>query len=210
MIFLPSFLSYIQLPNPLIPNQAILCKEFLNYGIRSMYEAIDYVHQLPYGRTSNRADYLAVLSEQKGACSGKHALIVALAGELQLSLHLCLGVFMLSAINTPKVSSVLQKHKLTELPEAHCYLKFKDHRFDITFPENNSFAVTNLMQQEIVIHPKDIGSFKIQWHQQIIQQWIIKNKLEFTLQEIWDIRETCISAQQQMSLWHQFNSSNTS
>ncbi len=66
------------LPNITLEGLKQITSYFLALGITDFYQAIDYVHQLPYGRNSDRTNYLQVLSEKHGACSTKHALIAEL------------------------------------------------------------------------------------------------------------------------------------
>lgn len=163
-------------------------------NINTLHQAIMYVHQLPYGRTSDRTNYISVLKGGLGACSSKHALIAALASELGIPIQLKLGIFMMNAVVLPAVAGVLNQHCLNELPEAHCYLQYDQNCFDITFPSNCSGELSYEIIEEMVIQPNDIGEFKIRWHQQFIKRWLIKQKNGYNLEDIWSIREACIFA----------------
>ncbi len=94
--------------------------------------AAQYVCGLPYGRNSNAGDPLIVLTEQRGTCSTKHALLRRLAIEQELNLLLVLGIFEMTERNTPGVGAVLQRYGLTGLIEAHCYLRTAGKRIDVT------------------------------------------------------------------------------
>jgi hypothetical protein len=54
-------------------------QHFLEVGVTSFKEALDWVHKLPYGRNQDRADYSKIFEEWKGTCSTKDAALAALA-----------------------------------------------------------------------------------------------------------------------------------
>ncbi len=89
------YFKRINLPNIKLEGSTHTRTMFLALGITDFYQAIDYVHQLPYGRNSDRINYLQVLSEKHGACSTKHALIAELARSLNIDLRLKLGLILL-------------------------------------------------------------------------------------------------------------------
>lgn len=190
------FLHKINLPNPKLKASGKLSNEFLGLGVIDFYHAIDYVHSLSYGRTSERANYYLVFREKRGACSTKHALISELANELAMPVHLCLGLFVMDAINTPKIMKILKKNQLKGVPEAHCFLQYQNQAFDITFPDINTFEVKQEFIQATTIAPADIGDFKVKWHRHAIEEWLSTQKINYTLDEIWSIRENCIAALQ--------------
>jgi hypothetical protein len=75
---------------------------------------------------------MAVLTEGRSTCSTKHALLAELATEQHLPVALMLGIYLMSERNTPGVGSVLTRHGLAEIPEAHCYLMHDGVRIDVT------------------------------------------------------------------------------
>lgn len=190
-MILYNYLQLIQLPNRPLTNNSI-STALLEKGIHDFWGAIQYVHQLPYGRTTDRENYLEVLTEEKGACSGKHALIAALAEELEIPLYLFLGIFLITAENTPGIASILKKHNLEAIPEAHCYLRYYDQTLDITFPNNNNFVFDVVLEKEIAISPDQIGAFKLKAHQGFIKEWI-ENKPKLDFYKIWTAREEWIA-----------------
>jgi len=56
-----------------------LTKLIKSKGINSWNILTEYIASLPYGRTSNRANFKLVISEKKGSCSSKHALLKKIA-----------------------------------------------------------------------------------------------------------------------------------
>lgn len=171
-------------------SKLMLAKEILDFK-----SAIAYVHQLPYGRTTDRSDYRLIIPEQKGTCSTKHAFLKQLAIEnKQETVKLCIGIYQMNEINTKGVGSVLVAHQLNYIPEAHTYLKIYGSVLDITRNATNkaSFEDSLLSEQEIL--PHQIANYKVNWHQNFLKQWIEKEQLPYSFEEIWKIREKCIEA----------------
>jgi len=165
------------------------------YKIGSFYHAVEWVWKLPYGRNSDRSNYLLVPKEQRGACSTKHAFLAALAQELGIELKLTVGIFLMNGINTPKISQTLSESKLNAVPEAHSYLKFGEQRYDFTtFDLSNPFYGVDLdLLHEEEILPNQIGDYKIKLHQRWIQDWLSANpKIDMSFDEVWTLREFCI------------------
>jgi len=148
---------------------------FLTLGITTFREALKYVHELPYGRNNNRTDYLSVISEKCGTCSTKHALIYELSFECEVAMTLHIAVFMMSKVNTPKISAVLNEYNLLQIPEMHCYLRYKNRIIDITFPENS--ASLELTEEE-KIEPEHLGNYKVEKHKQFIENWLPKHTVQ--------------------------------
>lgn len=190
-MLLCDYLKKIELPNPIIEPQGNVSKSFLKEDILTLWDAIEYVYKLPYGRTTNRENYLQILNERKGACSGKHALVAALAQELFVPIELTLGIFLLTAKNMPKITPILECYHLEAIPESHVYLKYNNNTLDITFPNLSEFSFNADLIQEFNITPQQIGSFKIEKHQAFIKTWI-KDKTNLNFDSIWAAREEWI------------------
>ncbi|MBD0391993.1 hypothetical protein IC220_06120 [Wolbachia endosymbiont of Pentalonia nigronervosa] len=161
---------------------------FLTSGIITFCEALNYVHRLPYGRNLDCADYLSVLNEKCGTCSTKHALIYKLGCECGVDITLHMAIFMMDKINTPAISSILEKFNLLYIPEMHCYLRYKGQIIDITFPEDNK--PLELIDEE-KIEPEYIGDYKMNKHKQYIENWLPRNTV-YNSEQIFRIRELCI------------------
>ncbi|WP_018624362.1 hypothetical protein [Kangiella aquimarina] len=178
----------------LIPNKKLdyseeLSKEFIERGISSFHAACDYVWKLPYGRTSDRANWKLVLTESRGACSTKHALLKALADELLIDIDLVVGIYPMTGKNTSGVGKVLLKHNVEYIPEAHCYLRYQDERLDFTRYSVQADEPINKFFSEISIKPNEIGEIKLNFHKNFIRNNY--SKVEF--ERIWAIREECIA-----------------
>jgi hypothetical protein len=105
-------MSVAPLPDFPLDPQLPLGGRFAALGLRRFHAAAEYVWRLPYGRTTDRADYTAVLTERRGTCSTKHALLAATAREHAQPLQLVLGIYEMDERNTPGVGSILKQHGL--------------------------------------------------------------------------------------------------
>ncbi len=63
-MLLMNYLKKIKLPNIVIKPYGEVSKSFLKENVSTFWDAIEYVHNLPYGRTTNRENYLQVLNEK--------------------------------------------------------------------------------------------------------------------------------------------------
>lgn len=188
---LSDYLTRIRLPNPNILNTTPFSSYFYHQDIVTLWEAIIWVHQLPYGRNTRRDNYLLVSSEKKGTCSTKHALIKALAKEVTVPLELNIAIQLLDEANTPQIAPILQAHQLRAIPDAHCYLSFQNHVIDITNPKILVTSLNHNTVQAIMIRPEQIGDFKLQYHQQFIKDWV-KHQPQLTFEQVWSAREKYI------------------
>lgn len=140
---------------------------------------------------------MIVMRESRGTCSTKHALLRRLAIEQAVGVVLVLGIYEMNERNTPGVGPVLRKYALSFLPEAHCYLRFRQNRVDVTRPINPNplERIAHFLFEED-ISPEQIGEYKTSLHRQFLQQWIAETGTAGgrDLDEIWRIREECISA----------------
>jgi hypothetical protein len=170
---------------------------FLNLAKADLRAAGQHLCELPYGRNRYPDDPLAVLTEQRGTCSTKHALLRRLAIEQGINLVLVLGIYEMNERNTPGVGSVLQAHGLESIPEAHCYVRVGDKRIDVTRQRARSDAepISNFLYEE-EIDPSQITIYKIGVHKSFLDQWITATASlgGLTLTSIWAIREECIAA----------------
>jgi hypothetical protein len=172
------------------------CSEaFLRIGCSSYRSAARYLHELPYGRNSDRADFRLVLPEHRGTCSTKHALLAAVALEQSLPITLTIGIYDMTEANTPGVGRVLAQHGIDRIPEAHCYLRHAGHRVDITRSGVAPRASIASFHPEWVIEPSQIGAHKVALHQQYLRGWLRERQhLALPFEELWRIREACILA----------------
>jgi hypothetical protein len=182
------------LPYVILKRCGPISAAFIQRGLTTFGAAARYVQCLPYSRNSDGEKYLLVLSENRGTCSTKHALVAALAREQQVKIDLLCVIFAMTANNFPLIKEVLHKYKLLSLPEAHCYLRYHDRVFDLTFPKGHPAAATKIEPiSERLICPEDIGAYKTRFHRRFLVKWLRERGSQLTLEHAWEIREECIA-----------------
>ncbi|WP_232817828.1 hypothetical protein [Winogradskyella tangerina] len=163
-------------------------------GIKSWNELTDFVKTLPYGRTKNRTDLSLVLSEKKGTCSSKHALLKRLADLNDIpNIELVIGIYKMTESNTPKIGNELTQNGLVYIPEAHCYLKINGNRKDLTSNQSDIDKIAKDIIEEQFIEPHQIAEFKVNYHKNFIKAWLKETDSESEFDRIWTIRENCIN-----------------
>ena len=157
-------------------------------------ELIDKVKNIPYGRNANRYDFTLVLSENKGTCSSKHALLKDFADKNEIkNVKLYIGIFKMNEVNTPKLGDLLSKNNINYIPEAHCYLKLNHVPVDVTTVDSFYDKIKHDIVEEIEITPNQVYDFKVAYHMAFLKKWIKETNQNNTFEEIWKIREQCIS-----------------
>jgi hypothetical protein len=168
---------------------------FQRIGCGSYRSVARHLHELPYGRNSDRADFRLVLSEGRGTCSTKHALLAAVAVEQSLPVSLRVKIYDMTEANTPGVGRVLSAHGLEGIPEAHCYLTYSGRRVDITRSGVSPQMAIARFYEEWVIEPSEIGARKLALHHQYLREWLRERRdLSISFEQLWRIREACILA----------------
>jgi len=188
--------SWQALPDILLKPAGQITANLLARDIRSFRTAGRYLHFLPYGRNSDRANFRLVLPEGRGTCSTKHALLAELAREQDVPLILTLGIYEMHERNTPGVGAVLDTYGLSSIPEAHCYLTYAGTRIDITRTGAEPVdPITQFLYEEAIL-PEQIGDYKVQLHQRFLQNWLARHNSVGgrSVAEVWKIREECIAA----------------
>ena len=157
-------------------------------------ELINKVKNIPYGRNTNRYDFSLVLSENKGTCSSKHALLKDFADKNEIeNVKLFIGIFKMDEVNTPKLGDLLSKNNINYISEAHCYLKIKQIPVDATTSDSFYDKIKQDIMEEIEILPNQVSDFKVAYHKAFLKKWIKETNQNNTFEEIWRIREECIS-----------------
>jgi hypothetical protein len=189
-------------PSRLRPG-GVVTNAFLRLSIADFQSAARFVRSLPYGRNSGCDEALIVLTEGRGTCSTKHALMRRLAVEQELNIALVIGIYEMTAANTAGVGKVLSKYQLHALPEAHCYLRTEGRRVDITRAAGPAGIVPIKFLYEEDIDPAQIGRYKVDLHRQFLYRWMKEaDPKSFSLEDLWRVREECIAALEQMQ-WDQ-------
>jgi hypothetical protein len=160
-------------------------------GFKRFAALTEYVKELPYGRVVGTSP-AAVLEEQRGTCSSKHALLALIAREAnRLDVELTVGLYEMNERNTPGVGEALARHGLMSVPEAHCYLRVKERRFDFTgLPAGAASPFDSLFSEER-IDPEAVATIKPALHLAAIQRWSQERGLDPAA--VWRAREEGIS-----------------
>jgi len=168
---------------------------FRNKGIHTFYDAIRAVHKLPYGRTKNPLDFGSIMIEGKGTCSTKHATLKALTEEHAIyGLQLALVIYAMDHKNTPGIGNILTSYNLPYMLEAHTVLMYDDEMYDYTFPGTYDMKWRDAVLLQTTIDTDQINDYKVEYHKSVLEDWIERDKLAYTLEEIYNIREQCIVA----------------
>ncbi len=186
--------TYSSLPNFRLDRSIDLLKH-LDPSIQDFHELIQYLHQLNYRRISDRENLENIFIEQCATCSTKHALIKTVVdAHRSFDIQLIIAIYKMDQFNTPGIGDILTKNRIKYLPEAHCYLKYQNKRYDFTFPDSDIQSLSTDILQETSILPDQIGAFKIAHHQAFLEEWIQTHDIDYDLDELWSIRESCILA----------------
>ncbi|MEM1219257.1 MAG: hypothetical protein AAGH79_10105 [Bacteroidota bacterium] len=162
-------------------------------GITDLDTLLSYVREIPYGRSSSRTDFSTVITEHRGTCSSKHALVKAISEENQLQkVKLILCMYKMNPKNTPGIGNEIINHGLEYVPEAHCYLRIDDQRIDITNPSSNLSRIENDILEETEISADQVGAFKVDYHKRYIKRWIKEQAVPMDFDQVWKVREACI------------------
>lgn len=168
---------------------------FIGRGVRDFAAAARYLRRLPFGRVAERSNLALVVTEGRGTCATKHALLAGLAAEQGIDAALTLGIYEMNERNTPGVGTVLDTYGLPYIPEAHCYLAYDGQRVDITREAASAEPIVTLLHEE-TISPEQIDDYKRGVHRQFLDRWRNRSPeaAGYPLEELWRIREECIAA----------------
>lgn len=171
-----------------------LGKELHSAGISRFAQLLERVRNLPYGRNRNRRDPGLVWTEQRGTCSSKHAFLKQVAeAHGQVELKLVLGMYRMSAENTPGIGRALEEAGLEYVPEAHCYLKYRGEVCDVTNGEADFERVRSALMEEREIEWEQVGEWKVTYHRLFLEKWRFRKVIPMSLEELWAVREDCIA-----------------
>jgi hypothetical protein len=99
-----------QLTNRPLASDGPVIRLFRGAGVQDFAAAAHHIWKLPYGRIADRNQLGLVLSEGRGTCTTKHALLAELAREQRIDVQLILCIYEMSERNTPGVGQVLSKY----------------------------------------------------------------------------------------------------
>ena len=188
------------LPNFNLTPGTTVANIFITQDIFTFYDAIRAVHTLPYGRIENPVEFATIIMEGKGTCSTKHATLKALAEEHAIyGLKLEMAIYAMNRENTEGIGGLLKKYNLPYILEAHIYLRYDDEIYDYTFHNTREMPWRDAVLVESTIDTDQIVNFKKEYHRAVLNDWIVRDNLPYSLDELWSIREECIKALEQIT-----------
>jgi hypothetical protein len=165
--------SYDKLPDAEIKPVGEISNKFLELGIKSFKEACNYVHNIEYGYNSNYDDKLIFFKEKKGTCTSKHAVIGGLAEELQIPLFKHVGIYKFTEEISTGTNKIMKKYKVPYVPMIHCFIVYKDYRFDLT--EGNCNGKNTSIEE--FIHEEKVDPFITTKDEYLLFKNVIKGKI---------------------------------
>lgn len=169
-------------------------EKFTELNIHDFETACQYIAALPYKRNQDKNNILCVFEDKGGTCSTKHALLRKLALENnKAQVQLMLGIFKMNSEYASSIKNTLRQYELSYIPEAHNYLKINDQYYDFTKPQSDDNKFKDSILAEVEIEYDQITTMKIAIHKEFLQKWLNDEKISYSLDEIWEIREKCIA-----------------
>ena len=165
--------SYEKLPDGEIKPGGQMSNKFLQLGIKTFKEACKYVHNEEYGYNTNYDDRMIFFKENKGTCTTKHAVIAGLAEELEIPLYKYVGVYRFTERISTGTDEIMRKYKVPYIPMVHCFLVYKDFKFDLT-EDNCHGKNTNI---EEFIHEEQVDPFISRKDEYLLLKKVIKEKI---------------------------------
>lgn len=172
-----------------------LTLQIVEAGCVSWEDLVRSVKNFQYGRNADRSNWELVWDERKGTCSSKHAFLVDIARRNGIeNIHLVLGMYKMSAANTPGISAVLEKYDLSYILEAHCYMDTPEGIIDCTTASSAYDRFRDDVLEEIRIEPEQVVEWKVEEHKVRFQAWAENEHPERKVEDLWAIREEVIRA----------------
>ncbi len=169
-------------------------RSFLALGIGSLHGAFDHVRRLPYAGNSSRTDPGIVLSEGRGTCCTKHALLAELGSELGLpELALVQCMFRMDDRTVPGIGAVLERFDLDWIPESHDFLRWRGEAIDVSSIRLGSEYLEHVLEERVVA-PSSIVHEKVADHRQYVDEWRRTSPDARGIDEatFWRAREACV------------------
>jgi len=165
--------SYNKLPDAEIIPSGEMSQKFLELGIKTFKEACYYVHNAEYGYNSNYDDHMIFFKEKKGSCTSKHAVIAGLAKDLNIPLYKYVGIYKFIEEVSKGTNEILEKYNVPFIPMIHCFLVYKDLRFDLT--EGNCNGKKRTLED--FIHKEKVDPFISTKDEYLLLKRVLKEKI---------------------------------
>jgi len=166
--------SYDKLPDAEIKLVGEISRKFLDLGINSFKQACEYVNTIEYGYNSNYDDKLIFFKEKKGTCTSKHAVIAGLAEELNIPLYKYVCVYKFTEEISTGANEILKRYNIPYVPMVHCFLVYKNLRFDLTEVGNCNGKNSSI---EGCIHEVKVDPFISRKDEYLLFKEVLKKKI---------------------------------
>lgn len=166
---------------------------FLERGIGRFSDACSWVKALPLARNTNSTHVLSVLSEQRGTCATKHALLASLALEHgREDIELMVGIYLIDEVTHPQLKTVFIEHGIIGVPENHAFLRCGQQRYDFSRSDWSIVDFEHRIVREQRCDPNQMHDWKPMIHKHYIGGWLKRQQIDLTIDQIWAIREKCV------------------
>jgi hypothetical protein len=165
-----------KLPDGMIDPVGVISKKFLELGINSFKKACEYVHNKDYGYNSNYEDRMIFFKENMGTCTTKHAVIAALAAELNIPVFKHVGIYKLTETISTGTNEILKKYELPYIPMVHCFLVYDNLRFDLT--EGNCNGKNTSIEE--FIHEERVDPFISRKDEYLLFKKVLRDKIMYS------------------------------
>lgn len=167
----------------------------LEHEITTFSSACTFVQKLPYKRISDKENLELVLSEGCGTCSSKHAFLAQVALENNHpEVELICGIFLMSEETHPVLDNFFTGKQYTAIPEAHCYLKYRQQRLDFTTGNNRMPFIERKLLREHKIEPHQANEWKTAMHRAFLKSYLDRHpETGSSFDAFWSAREECIA-----------------
>jgi hypothetical protein len=129
--------NFTVFPEKRITGVGSISNAFVELGVASLHEACRWVHELRYGYNSDRDDPMFFFKEKMGSCTTKHAVIAALALELDWPISKYVGIYAMTEEIVKGARKILDESGLPYVPMLHCFLVYDGLRVDLTEGNHN-------------------------------------------------------------------------
>ncbi|MFX1365371.1 MAG: hypothetical protein ACFFCE_03320 [Promethearchaeota archaeon] len=165
--------TYNHLPDVQIKPIGQISKKFIDLGIKSFREACDFVHNIEYGYNTDYEDKMILFKENMGTCTTKHAIIAGLAEELDIPLYKHVGVYKFTEETSTGTQEILKKYNIPYVPMVHCFLVYKNYRFDLT--EGNCNGKNTTLEE--FIYEQKVNPFISRKDEYLLFKRVLKERI---------------------------------
>lgn len=162
-------------PNVPIEPSGIISEKFLSLGISTFVEACRHAHGIPYGYNSDRDDIMILFKEKMGTCTTKHAVIAALAEELNIGVNKNIGIYAMTEEIVTGTKPILEKYNLPYIPIVHCFLEYDNYRVDLTEGNQNGKNISiEQFLYTVKVTPNISGKDEYQLYRKVLTENVLK------------------------------------